>query len=81
MLAPVQERSAIELRKLLELWLDDLLVVVREFLNPTVSRAGPDRCLAYHGVGKLRDFELVMPTPCGKSLKDYAPGFAHVDVK
>jgi hypothetical protein len=34
--------------------LDDLVAVVREFINPEVSRAGLDRCLRRHGVGNLR---------------------------
>ena len=29
--------------------------MVREFLNPHVSRSGLDRCLRRHGVGNLRD--------------------------
>ena len=51
---PAQERIAIELRKILKLGLDDLQVVVREFLHPNVSRSGLDRCLRRHGVGSLR---------------------------
>lgn len=43
-----------ELRKSLLLPLDDLLSVVREFLNPDVSRSGLDRCLRRHGAGNLR---------------------------
>jgi len=80
-MTPAQERIAVELRKLLKLGLDDLLVVVREFLNPAVSRAGLGRCLARHGVGKLRDLEQTAPSPRSKPFKDYAPGFIHVDVK
>ncbi len=45
-LTPAQECIVVELRKVLRLALDDLLVVVREFLNPHVSRAGLGRCLA-----------------------------------
>jgi len=37
--------------------LDDLLAVVREFLNPDASRSGLDRCLRRHGVGDLRDLK------------------------
>lgn len=44
-LTPAQEAVAVVLRKSLMLPLDDLLSVVREFLNPHVSRSGPDRCL------------------------------------
>ncbi len=44
-LTPRQEAVAVSLRKTLLLPLDDLLAVVREFLNPDVSRSGLDRCL------------------------------------
>ena len=68
-LTPAQEAVAVALRKTLLVSLDDLLAVVREFLNPNVSRSGLDRCLRRHGVGSLRD------------LKAYEPGYIHVDVK
>ena len=44
-LTPAQEAVAVALRTTLLLPLDDLLAVVREFLNPDVSRSGLDRCL------------------------------------
>ena len=44
-LTPAQEAVAVELRKTLLVSLDDLLAVLREFLNPNVSRSGLDRCL------------------------------------
>ena len=79
---PAQEVVVVELRKTLLLPLDDLLVVVRQFINPKVSRSGLDRCLRRHGVSNLRklmpDAEKV---PSKKSFKDYEPGFVHVDVK
>ena len=61
----------------------DLLVVVREFLNPSVSRSGLDRCLRRHGVAHLRE---LMPEAEGeraakKTFKDYVPGFLHIDIK
>ena len=43
-LTPAQEAVAVALRKTLPVSLDDLLAVVREFLNPDVSRSGLDRC-------------------------------------
>jgi transposase-like protein len=54
-LTPPQEAVAVALRKTLLLPLDDLLAVVREFLNPHVSRSGlnipllpaPDRRLRH----------------------------------
>jgi hypothetical protein len=45
------------LRKALLVSLDDLLAVVREFLNPDVSRSGLDRWLRQFGVGNLRDLK------------------------
>ena len=41
-LTPAQEAVAVALRTTLLLPLDDLLAVVREFLNPNVSRSGLD---------------------------------------
>jgi transposase-like protein len=43
-LTPAQEAVAVALRTTLLLLLDDLLAVVREFLNPHVSRSRLDRC-------------------------------------
>ena len=37
--------------------LDDLLAVVREFLNPNASRSGLDHCLRCHGTGNLRELK------------------------
>ena len=48
-LTPGQELLVIELRRMLRLPLDDLLVLVREFINPAVSRSGLNRCLVRHG--------------------------------
>jgi hypothetical protein len=45
----------VEIRRSLLLPLDDLLVVTREFINPSVSRSGLDRCLRRHGVSRLND--------------------------
>ncbi len=42
-LTPAQEAVAVSLRQRLLLPLDDLLAVVREFLNPTVSRSGLEK--------------------------------------
>lgn len=79
----LEEFVVIELRKSLLLPLDDLLAIVREFINPKVSRSGLDRCLRRHGVANLKE---LMPVEEGepkpkKSYKDYEPGFVHVDVK
>ena len=87
-LSPVQEAITVELRCLLLLPLDDLLAVVREFMNPDVSRAGLDRCLRRHGVANLRALQAQAQADAGttqepalKTFKDYEPGFLHVDIK
>ena len=49
-----QEHIAVIARRLLLLSLDDLLVLIRTFLNPAVSRSGLDRCLRRHGVSNLK---------------------------
>ena len=68
------------IRETLWLPLDDLLAVVREFLNPAVSRSGLARCMKRHGVNRRpvedKDVPIVRTT-----FKDYAPGFLHVDIK
>jgi len=80
-LTPAQEAVAVVLRKTLLVSIDDLLAVVREFLNPEVSRSGLDRCLRRHGVGNLRDLQAQSPRPKHKAFKAYEPGYLHVDVK
>ena len=80
-LTPAQEAVAVVLRKTLLVSIDDLLAVVREFLNPDVSRSGLDRCLRRHGVGNLRDLQAKSPRPQHKAFKAYEPGYLHVDVK
>ena len=74
-LTPAQEAVAVALRRALLVSLDDLLAVVREFLNPDVSRSGLDRCLRRHGVGNLRDQQAKDPRPKRKAFKAYEPGY------
>lgn len=83
-LSAAQEAVVVELRRLLLLPLDDLLVVTREFLNPDASRSGLDRCLRRHGIARLAD--LISKEGSGeqekpKTFKNYEPGFVHVDIK
>jgi len=76
-----QEVVVVELRKLLLLSLDDLLVVTKEFINPDVSRSGLDRCLRRHGVSRLSDLKPRPEKAKYKTFKDYEPGYVHVDIK
>ncbi len=80
-LTPAQEIVVVELRKLLLLSLDDLLVVTREFINPDVSRSGLDRCLRRYGVSRLSDLKPQPEKAKYKTFKDYEPGYVHVDIK
>ncbi|CUH15355.1 Integrase core domain protein [Jannaschia seosinensis] len=80
-LTPPQEAVAVALRKALLVSLDDLLAVVREFLNPNASRSGLDRCLRRHGVGNLRDLKTKAAKPKHSAFKAYEPGYLHIDVK
>lgn len=80
-LTPAQESIAVSLRKTLLISLDDLLAVVREFLNPHASRSGLDRCLRRHGVGNLRDLKTKALKPKYSAFKAYEPGYIHIDVK
>ena len=49
-LTAAQEAVAMAVRETLWLPLDDLLVVVREFLNRAVSRSGLARCMKRHSL-------------------------------
>jgi len=74
-----QEELVIYLRTQLLLPLDDLLAVVREFIEPTMSRSALDRLLRRRGHSRLP----VPPKPDSehKPFKAYEPGYVHVDVK
>lgn len=80
-LSPAQEVVVVELRKLLLLPLDDLLVVTREFINAKVSRSGLDRCLRRHGVSNLKALKPKPEETPKKTFRDYEPGFVHIDIK
>lgn len=86
-LTPAQEAIVVELRCLTLLPLDDLMAVVREFINAEVSRSGLDRCLRRHGVANLRELQARALADAGevqaalKTFKDCEPGFFQIDVK
>jgi transposase InsO family protein len=86
-LTPPQAAVAVALRTALLLPLDDLLAVVREVLNPNVSRSGLDRCLRGHGVGNLQALkpkepkEPKEPKPAHGTFKAHKPGYLHIDIK
>ncbi|WP_394713394.1 hypothetical protein [Desulfogranum marinum] len=82
-LSQTEEAIVVELRKTLLLPLDDLLVVIREFIQPEMSRSALDRCLRRQGISNLKQLIPVEETETKprKSFKLYEPGFIHVDLK
>ncbi len=61
--------------------LDDLLAVVREILNPNLSRSELDRCLRRHGVGNFRALKPAARRPAHAACKAYEPGELPIDVE
>ena len=80
-LSPEMEEVVVDLRRTLLLGIDDLLVVVREFICATMSRSALDRMLRRHGVSKLRDLLPQEEPEPRKRFKSYEPGFLHLDIK
>ena len=83
-LSAAQELLVVELRKTCLLPLDDLLVIVREFIHPAASRSALHRCLKRHDVSDLKAMlrALHPEKPVEKKkFKDYEPGYIHVDIK
>jgi transposase InsO family protein len=76
-----QEAVVVELRRTLLMETADLLMLVREFICPTMSESALKRMMKRHGVSSLR---ALIPQEAGtpaKRFKCYPPGFVHVDVK
>jgi transposase InsO family protein len=77
-----QEALVLYLRTTLRLPLDDLLAVVREFIEAAMSRSALNRMLRRHGVSRLADLEPETGTRTPpKAFKAYEPGFVPIDVK
>lgn len=74
-----QEELVIYLRTHLLLPLDDLLAVVREYIEPDMSRSALDRLLRRRGHSRLPVPDKAPSTY--KAFKAYEPGYVHVDVK
>ena len=74
-----QESLVLLLRQKLDLSLDDLLAVTREFIHPDLSRSALHRLLRRKGVSTRPVSEA--PKPSHRPFKAYEPGFVHVDVK
>ena len=75
-----QEALVVYLRTEFRLSLDDLLAVIHEFIEPSMSRSALDRMLRLHGVSR-RPSPASEPTTPPKRFKAYEPGYVHIDVK
>jgi len=84
-LTPVQEEIVVMLRRSLLLPVDDLLVVVREFIKPDMVRSGLIRLLTRYQVNRLQELYAEQSEAPEedkpKRFKDYEPGYIHVDIK
>ena len=84
-LSPVQEEIVVMLRRSLLLTIDDLLVVVREFIDETLTRSSLLRLLTRQGVNRLSQLYAEQSDSHApakiKTFKDYEPGYIHVDIK
>lgn len=74
-----QEELVIYLRTQLKLPLDDLLAVIKEFIEPAMSRSALDRLLRRRGHSRLPVPEKAASTT--KPFKAYVPGYVHIDLK
>lgn len=76
-LSPVEERLICELRKELQLSLDDISEVMRRCVRPTISRSATHRCLVRHGINRRH-----RPAPPRNGVFETTTvGFIHVDLK
>jgi hypothetical protein len=76
-----QEVVAVALRQTSLVSLDELLALVREFLNLKVSHSGLDRCLRMHCVGSPRDPKAKDERTEHRGFKAYDSQYLHIDVK
>src|ERR1044071_5544939 len=74
-----QEELVVYLRQQLRLPLDDLLAVIHEFIDASLTRSALHRLLTRRELSRLPRPD-VQATPA-KAFKAYMPGYVHVDVK
>jgi len=83
-LSAAQEAIVLALRQSLYLLLDDLLFITKPHINADVSRSRIARLLKREVMARLEDVipkaedRTIAPK---KALKDYKPGFIHIDMK
>ena len=80
-LSTAQGALIVHLRQTLQLPLDDLVAVAKEFISARASRSAVDRLLRRHGESRLHKAVENQEKPAYKPFKAYDPGYLHVDVK
>ena len=76
-LASEEEALVIELRRTLELPLDDIVEVMRRCVNAQLSRSAIHRCLKRHGISSRK----TMPRHKPQAFETSPCGFIHLDIK
>ncbi len=76
-LTPVEEELVLELRRKLELPLDDIVEVMHRCMNAKLSRSAIHRCLARHGIASRAKRAAEEPGRFDK----HPFGFVHIDLK
>lgn len=79
-LSEAQGALVVYMRQSLQLPLDNLVAVTREFISPKASRSALDRLLRRYGESKLRPV-IAAPVAPTKTFTTYEPGYVHVDIK
>jgi transposase len=74
-----QEQLVVYLRQLLQRSVDDLLALVREFIEEKMSRSALDRLLRRSGVSRRPSLETKVSAT--KLFRAYTPGYVDVEVK
>jgi transposase InsO family protein len=73
-----EEALCVELRRRLNLPLDDIVEAMRRCLNPALSRSAIHRCLQRHAISARRSPETA---PARAFETDHPAGFIHIDLK
>ena len=73
-----EEHLILELRRELRLSGEDILDVMRQSVNPTLSRSAVYRCLKRHKLNKLPPLQSPEPV---QPFEQYDCGFIHIDLK
>jgi len=76
-LSPIEEALVCELRRELDLPLDDICEVMRRCINGRLSRSAIHRCLRRHGISRRAQAER----PAVGSFEEAGVGFIHIDLK